>query len=118
MFSPRPNFDTIGMGCVTIFIVFIGEDWNNVMYKHERVLGWLGSAVFPLFYVTLNLILLNLFLAILLKNFDEVVDTDKSGESDADASAFRRSERKLRRFFRTLCSCCTPTAKIGVEQKQ
>ena len=99
MFSPRPNFDNIGMAFVSIFIVFIGEDWNSVMYSHERVIGWSGSVVFPLFYVALNLILLNLFLAILLKNFDEVVDNDKQGDNDADSSALRRLEKKMKRFF-------------------
>ena len=34
MYSPRPNFDNLGMSFVTIFIVFIGEDWNGVMYSH------------------------------------------------------------------------------------
>ena len=113
--SPRPNFDDIGMAFVTIFVVFIGEDWNNVMYKHQRVIGWMGNLVFPVFYVVLNLILLNLFLAILLKNFDEVVDNDHHGDSDADASALRRLEKKMRRFFRIICSCCAPKIKHKIE---
>ena len=109
--SPRPNFDNIGMAFVSIFIVFIGEDWNNVMYTTERVTGWIANAIFLLFYVCLNLILLNLFLAILLKNFDEVVDNDKDGNSDNDASALRKLDKKMRRFFRIICSCCVPKTK-------
>ena len=38
--SPRVNFNNIGMSMLAIFIIFIGEDWNNVMFKHERVIGW------------------------------------------------------------------------------
>ena len=30
--APRPNFDNIYMAFTTIFIVFIGEDWQAVMH--------------------------------------------------------------------------------------
>ena len=33
---PRTSFNTFGLGFTTIFIVFIGEDWNSVMYDHHR----------------------------------------------------------------------------------
>ena len=103
------------MGFVTIFVVFIGEDWNNVMYKHYRGGGWIAMVFFPILFIALNLILLNLFLAILLKNFDEVVDNDKSGDHDADASALRRTERRLRKYLdrlRSIRSCFTPKGRI------
>jgi len=35
--SPRVNFDDFMNGFITIFIIFIGEDWNSVMYDHVRV---------------------------------------------------------------------------------
>lgn len=35
-FYPRASFNTFGLGFTTIFIVFIGEDWNSVMYDHYR----------------------------------------------------------------------------------
>jgi hypothetical protein len=35
--SPRVNFDDFINGFITIFIIFIGEDWNAVMYDHVRV---------------------------------------------------------------------------------
>ena len=40
-YSPRVNFDNIGTAMLSIFVLFIGEDWNNVMFKHERVIGLL-----------------------------------------------------------------------------
>ena len=101
--SPRVNFDNIGMGMLTIFVMFIGEDWNNVMYKHERVIGWLCKIVFPLFLVTLNWILLNLFLAILLSNFDQILETDSVDKDDTDASAFKRLEKSIRDIYFSLC---------------
>jgi hypothetical protein len=33
---PRTSFNTFGLGFTTVFIVFIGEDWNSVMYDHHR----------------------------------------------------------------------------------
>ena len=58
-------------GLTTVFIVFIGEDWNSVMYDHYRATGPLTIAYFMFLFIFGNLILLNLFLAILLKNFEE-----------------------------------------------
>lgn len=37
---PRPNFNTFLDGFMMIFIVFIGENWNEAMYDHTRVLGY------------------------------------------------------------------------------
>lgn len=101
--SPRVNFDNIGMGMLTIFVMFIGEDWNNVMYKHERVIGWLCKIVFPLFLVSLNWILLNLFLAILLSNFDQILEIDTVDKDDTDESAFKKLEKSMREIYFRVC---------------
>jgi hypothetical protein len=83
--SPRLNFDDFFTGFVTIFIIFIGEDWNSVMYDHVRVQGELGIIFFILLFVMGNIILLNLFLAILLKNFEEPPSKEEEEEEeDAD----------------------------------
>lgn len=37
---PRINFNEFFNGFTTIFIVFIGEDWNSPMYDHVRALGF------------------------------------------------------------------------------
>jgi len=68
---PRANFNDFFQGFTTIFIVFIGEDWNSVMYDHVRGMGWISVVFFIPIFITGNLIMLNLFLAILLKNFEE-----------------------------------------------
>lgn len=68
---PRTNFNDFFQGFTTIFIVFIGEDWNSVMYDHVRCMGWISVGFFIPIFIIGNLIMLNLFLAILLKNFEE-----------------------------------------------
>jgi hypothetical protein len=82
-YSPRLNFDTAVNSFITIFTVIVGDDWNAIMYSHYRVLvasKLYGEAYFTLgFFIFLfivgNFVLLNLFLAILLANFD--LESDK-----------------------------------------
>ena len=66
---PRANFDEFYIAFTSIFIVFIGEDWQTVMADHYRAEGSFSLIFFMATYVCLHLILLNLFLAILLQNF-------------------------------------------------
>ena len=74
---------------VTVFGILIGENWNSTMYDHLRA----GSKTVYVFFISLfifgNLILLNLFLAILLKNFEEPLgqeeeDFEKELEQNED----------------------------------
>lgn len=68
---PRTNFNNFLQGFTTIFVILIGDGWNNIMYDHMRTNG-MGVSIpfFVSWYILGNLVLLNLFLAILLKNFE------------------------------------------------
>ena len=72
--SVRNNYDTLLDSLTTIFVVLIGEDWNNVMYMHYRVIGGISLFYFLTLMIFGNIILLNLFLAILLRNFETKED--------------------------------------------
>ena len=37
--SPRPNFDDFPQAFVTIFLLLIGDNWNNYMYVNVIALG-------------------------------------------------------------------------------
>ena len=63
------------------------------MYDHYRGAKIASLLFFPLLYITLNLILLSLFLAILLKNFYTVHD-DKEG-ADETASSFHSLKERI-----------------------
>ncbi len=69
--SPRINFDNFGNSLSTIFIILTGENWDAVMYNMTRAKGKVAIFYFVTFVIIGQLVLLNLFLAILLKNFDE-----------------------------------------------
>ena len=69
--SPREHFDHLGWAFLTIFSILVGDNWNEVMYNCIRSVGFSSSIYFVFLVVLGNFILLNLFLAILLGNFDE-----------------------------------------------
>ena len=81
---------------ITIFIVAIGDDWNYVMYDHYRAIlkqskvqAYICIGFFFIMFIILNMLLLNLFLAILLETYgktdeDEMCDEFDAGEDEED----------------------------------
>jgi hypothetical protein len=70
--SPRPNFDDFFKAFITIFLVMIGDDWPATMHKHMIAVGDTSAAFFIILQIFGKYVLLNLFLAILLENFEEM----------------------------------------------
>ncbi|CAE7641017.1 unnamed protein product [Symbiodinium pilosum] len=68
---PRAHFDTFLWSFITIFQILTGENWNTVMYDGMRATGWMALWFFLLVVIFGNFVILNLFLAILMSNFDE-----------------------------------------------
>jgi hypothetical protein len=76
--SPRLNFDDFFHAFVTIFSILVGDDWQYILYNAIRSEGY---AISVLYFVTLivlgTFILFNLFLAILIGNFESVKIDEK-----------------------------------------
>ena len=71
---PRSNFDNFFWSMVTVFQMLSGENWNAVMYDCWRARGWL-AVFFVISLIVIGVfIVMNLFLAILLKNFEDSGD--------------------------------------------
>ena len=68
---PRQNFDEVYWGVITIFQILLGEEWNYVMYSTMRSISDVTAGYFILLVLSGNIIMLNLFLAILLGNFEK-----------------------------------------------
>ena len=68
--SPRENFDTFPNAIITIFIVLTGEQWNQIWYDSYQYQKYISIAFFLSLIMIGQMILLNLFLAILLENFN------------------------------------------------
>ena len=67
--SPRMNFDSFLNAFILVFALL--HKWDETMYNFVRIKGNLSLLYFISYVIFGQLILLNLFLAILLKNFDE-----------------------------------------------
>ena len=99
---PRANFNYFVLAFTSVFIVLAGEDWNTVMYDHVRATN--GTSV--IFFVSLvilgNFILLNLFLAILLKNFEEKDEDEETGatvEEEKKKSIMNNVSARIKNIF-------------------
>ena len=68
---PRENFDTIWEAFLTVFMMMIGDGWNNMMYYGMLSLGNFAAIYYWVLYAFGSIIMVNLFLAILLGNFDD-----------------------------------------------
>ena len=71
---PRANFDTLKDALLTTFACFIGDNWTYVMYDAVRSSGNIYAIFFVIVIAFGNIVMLNLFLAILLGNFDKARD--------------------------------------------
>lgn len=82
--APSSNFDDFLEAFTSVFIVLANDGWSTIYFEHYRACGGLISS---LFFISLLLIgqfiLWNLFLAILLNNFDED-SKDQEVEKEAD----------------------------------
>ncbi len=69
--SPQQNFDSLLNAYYSVFIVLANDGWSTIYINHFDVVGY---GVASMFFISLLIIgqyiLLNLFLAILLQNFD------------------------------------------------
>ncbi len=69
--SPRLNFNNLLNSVILIFVVLSGEDWQVIMYDFYRHYGPSAAIFFVCLVIIGNFIFLNLFLAILLKDFED-----------------------------------------------
>jgi hypothetical protein len=68
---PRNNFDTISWAVLTLFQLLLGDGWPGIMYSCMRTLHEASAVYFILVMLTGHIIMLNLFLAVLLGNFEK-----------------------------------------------
>lgn len=68
---PRQNFDTILWSATTVLQIVIGDDWSLVMFNCMLATGWFSCFYFVSLILFGYIILMNLFQAILIGNFEE-----------------------------------------------
>jgi len=76
------NFDSFAWSVLVLFRCATGESWNGIMHEIGNQMGTkVQSFVFFLTYMILcNFLLLNLFIAVILENFAEIVNQKQLGD--------------------------------------
>lgn len=101
---PRTNFDSLGSAILTVFIVVSGENWDEVLDLAFRANGYIGLVFIVSMYLIGNFIVLNIFLAILLSNFETAIDSsnrtlyDELEDANEIASMLRTSLHCFKRY--------------------
>lgn len=72
---PRAHFDTFIWSFVTIFQILSGENWNTTMYDGMKSGGYGWCLFFVAVVIVGQMIILNLFLAILMAKFEDASST-------------------------------------------
>ena len=75
---PRTNFDSLACALLTVFIVVSGENWDSILNDAFKVNGYIGLIFIVSMYLIGNFIVLNIFLAILLSNFETSLDASNT----------------------------------------
>ncbi|CAE7939438.1 CACNA1E, partial [Symbiodinium sp. KB8] len=95
----RLNFDDISSALLTLFIITTGENWNTIMFDTMKYSGepfW-GSVYIISWYLFSNLGLVNLFVAVILGNFEEDDDV-KAAYQERKYKALVMVSQELKAF--------------------
>ena len=101
----RANFDTLGSAILTVFVVASGENWDVVLDYAFRANGYVGMVFVVSMYLVGNFIVVNIFLAVLLSNFEMAVDEqhgtifESLEESNELVLSVRSAAASARRVF-------------------
>ena len=73
------NFDNVGLAMLTLFRMSTGESWNGIMHDimengTDATSRKLAIPYFISFVVVGSFLILNLFVAVIMENFDDVAD--------------------------------------------
>jgi len=82
MKPPRNNFKNFLNGFILVFTVLTGENWDSTMFQFARSHGYIAIFYFISLVIIGVMIFLNLFLAILLENFEEGNDEEEDGKKE------------------------------------
>jgi hypothetical protein len=68
---PDSTFNTFLEAFISVFIILANDGWSTIYINHYRATGIKSTFFFVSLIIIGQYILLNLFLAILIRNFDE-----------------------------------------------
>lgn len=98
--SPRLNFDNFYNSFTSNFVILAQDNWINILHDACRCMNPVVPVIFCIITVVFgNIILLNLFLAILLQNFSDASNANKKSEKKIFIMILGRVGTKFKNFF-------------------
>eukprot|EP00756_Hemistasia_phaeocysticola_P066587 Hpha_TRINITY_DN9337_c0_g1::TRINITY_DN9337_c0_g1_i1::g.26049::m.26049/K04838/SCN5A; voltage-gated sodium channel type V alpha len=96
------HFDTLGSAMLTLFLVMAGDNWSLPMYQAMGVPGmFVPSLVFYIiFFILSNWVLLSMFVAVLLEEFDNVAGGSLLERNVNNHELITRSRELFSQFLR------------------
>eukprot|EP00939_MAST-03C_sp_MAST-3C-sp1_P002275 g2275.t1 len=86
--TSRNNYDTFHWAFVSVFQVMAGENWPALMYEGIAGTDWATGSLFYISWVVIGqFVLLNLLLAVIMSNFENIADRKKSKKEHSDGAA-------------------------------
>ncbi|KAJ6259480.1 hypothetical protein Dda_5117 [Drechslerella dactyloides] len=75
----RITFNNIWNSFLGMYQIFSSEGWTTILYNAQQYenrfhVGWISAAFFILWFILANLIILNMFIAVIQENFDVTED--------------------------------------------
>jgi hypothetical protein len=124
--SPRENFDNLFNAFVTVFILFIGDSWPSIMYEFMKVRYLASVAYFLVIIIIGNIMIFNLFLSIMMSNYDPenaivIFEIDAKTKNLKRklrrlTSQIRFCWRKLKVNFYKVIDCCQTSKKKEISK--
>jgi hypothetical protein len=110
----RANFGSLGVGAVAMFQLFTGDSWSGVMYASmqafpidQKFNQFMGASLVLTWFFFANVIARNVFVAVILGNFqisDTLANIKKSGVIESVRQRFRMSYARVYRKSRAMSS--------------
>lgn len=80
---PRLNFDNVGYSSISVFVIFCGDGWRDMMALGMQSVGDYTALYFCFCYLIGGYLMLNLFVAIMISRDDSSV-MESDGAPDGD----------------------------------
>ena len=112
---PNSTFNTFIDAILSVFIILMNDGWTTIFFDHARVFKaedkgiGLPTTFFTVLIIVGRNILFQLFLAILLKEFDErsmIEEAKKLKEKEENPESKSLRERVWDKLKAPLCNCC------------
>ena len=68
----RQNFNGVGASMMSLFVVLSGENWVDIWHEGMAADLALGVVFFIIYFIWMTYIMLNLFVAVILENFETI----------------------------------------------